>query len=214
MRWCLPQRMCHSGATCGSPKQALRLLASVLQAASPRAVGVARLLTPARRDTEARDLIHIIGPKDGQEIAKAEGKRPDLEFSKPIPAGECTPGGGQTPNHAKVCTSVFPGGPQSFSWCGARRRWRLGVGRRPGRGAGRLLCWGCGKQYDLSEPRLWVCGACGEARYCDEACQREHWPAHKRECLHAWTEKVEQRLSQGVSREEVQQELDDWYQNG
>tara|TARA_B100001109_G_C18477394_1_gene296335 strand:- start:119 stop:298 length:180 start_codon:yes stop_codon:yes gene_type:complete len=37
---------------------------------------------------------------------------------------------------------------------------------------------------------------------------------HKRECLHAWTEKVEQRLSQGVSREEVQQELDDWYQNG
>ena len=78
----------------------------------------------------------------------------------------------------------------------------------------RRLCWGCGKQYDLSEPRLWVCGACGEARYCDEACQREHWPAHKRECLHAWTEKVEQRLSQGVSREEVQQELDDWYQNG
>ena len=78
----------------------------------------------------------------------------------------------------------------------------------------RRICWGCGKQYDLSEPRLWVCGACGEARYCDEACQREHWPAHKRECLHAWTEKVEQRLSQGVSREEVQQELDDWYQNG
>ena len=78
----------------------------------------------------------------------------------------------------------------------------------------RRLCWGCGKQYDLSEPRLWVCGACGEARYCDEACQREHWPAHKRECLHAWTEKVEQRLSQGVSREELQQELDDWYQNG
>ena len=78
----------------------------------------------------------------------------------------------------------------------------------------RRLCWGCGKQYDLSEPRLWVCGGCGEARYCDEACQREHWPAHKRECLHAWTEKVEQRLSQGVSREEVQQELDDWYQNG
>ena len=76
------------------------------------------------------------------------------------------------------------------------------------------ICSGCGKQYDLSEPRLWVCGACGEARYCDEACQREHWPAHKRECLHAWTEKVEQRLSQGVSREEVQQELDDGYQNG
>ena len=43
----------------------------------------------------------------------------------------------------------------------------------------RRLCWGCGKQYDLSEPRLWVCCGCGQARYCDEACQRAHWPDHQ-----------------------------------
>ena len=33
----------------------------------------------------------------------------------------------------------------------------------------RRFCWGCGRQYDLSEPRLWVCSGCGDARYCDEA---------------------------------------------
>ena len=43
----------------------------------------------------------------------------------------------------------------------------------------RRLCWCCGKQYDLSEPRLWVCCGCGQARYCDEACQRAHWPDHQ-----------------------------------
>ena len=46
----------------------------------------------------------------------------------------------------------------------------------------RRLCWGCGKQYDLSAPRLWVCAGCGEARYCDETCQRAHWPAHQGMC--------------------------------
>ena len=47
----------------------------------------------------------------------------------------------------------------------------------------RRICCGCGKQYDLSEPRLWVCSSCGEARYCDEACQRAHWLDHRDQCF-------------------------------
>ena len=50
----------------------------------------------------------------------------------------------------------------------------------------RRICWGCGKQYALSEPRIWVCGGCGEARYCNAACQRAHWPKHKGPCLQTY----------------------------
>ena len=35
----------------------------------------------------------------------------------------------------------------------------------------RRICDYCGRRNDLSEPRLWVCGGCGVARYCDEECQ-------------------------------------------
>ncbi len=59
----------------------------------------------------------------------------------------------------------------------------------------RRVCWGCGKQYDLSEPRLWVCGECGEARYCDEACQRAHWPEHRDPCLKSFLEQAKKRRS-------------------
>ena len=75
----------------------------------------------------------------------------------------------------------------------------------------RRVCWGCGKQYDLSEPRLWVCGGCGDARYCDETCQAAHWLAHRSQCLEKFKEKAFERLSQGESREKVRQELHDWY---
>ena len=54
----------------------------------------------------------------------------------------------------------------------------------------RRICWGCGKEYDLSEPRLWVCGECGEARYCDESCQRAHWPKHMGPCFETLLEKT------------------------
>ena len=71
----------------------------------------------------------------------------------------------------------------------------------------RRVCWGCGKQYDLSEPRLWVCGGCGEARYCDEACQRAHWPKHMEPCWDKSAEYFDKRLSEGASREELQKEF-------
>jgi hypothetical protein len=53
----------------------------------------------------------------------------------------------------------------------------------------RRICSYCGKgtlKFDLSEPRLMVCGGCGEGRgvgrYCSEICQREHWPKHQKTC--------------------------------
>ena len=52
----------------------------------------------------------------------------------------------------------------------------------------RRICSCCGKgNLNLSEPRLLVCAGCGEgrgvARYCSEACQREHWPEHQKSCM-------------------------------
>ena len=38
----------------------------------------------------------------------------------------------------------------------------------------------------LAEPRLMVCGGCGQGsgvgRYCSEDCQRAHWPEHQKHC--------------------------------
>ena len=75
----------------------------------------------------------------------------------------------------------------------------------------RRICSGCGKQYDLSEPRLWVCAGCGEARYCDEACQRAHWPKHERPCWEKFVEKGRERVLQGESMEKIRQEYNEWY---
>ena len=63
----------------------------------------------------------------------------------------------------------------------------------------RRICSYCGKgTFDLSAPRLLVCGGCyqgrGVGRYCSEDCQREHWPKHQKACmkLHiAWPSKSE-----------------------
>ena len=75
----------------------------------------------------------------------------------------------------------------------------------------RRVCWGCGKQYDLSEPRLWVCGGCGDARYCNEACQAADWPDHKSECLQTWHAKAIKRKSQGEPWEKLHQEFVNLY---
>ena len=63
----------------------------------------------------------------------------------------------------------------------------------------RRICSYCGKgTFDLSAPRLLVCGGCyqgrGVGRYCSEDCQRAHWPKHQKACmkLHiAWPNKSE-----------------------
>ena len=47
----------------------------------------------------------------------------------------------------------------------------------------RRMCWNCPGCAHLGEPRLLVCSGCGLARYCDEDCQRAHWPLHQGECL-------------------------------
>lgn len=57
----------------------------------------------------------------------------------------------------------------------------------------RRICSNCGKHsYDLSQPRLLVCDACGEGRYCSEGCQREHWAAtHQKDCIGILREKMQ-----------------------
>ena len=75
----------------------------------------------------------------------------------------------------------------------------------------RRICCACGKQYDLSEPRLWVCGGCGEARYCSETCQGAHWPEHKTPCVKKYFENVKKRRAQGESLGRIRQELLEWY---
>ena len=46
----------------------------------------------------------------------------------------------------------------------------------------RRVCTHCFKRAEPSEPRYLVCSGCGEARYCSEACQREHWAEHQKVC--------------------------------
>ena len=75
----------------------------------------------------------------------------------------------------------------------------------------RRICWGCGKEYDLSEPRLWVCGGCGEARYCDESCQAAHWPKHEGPCLQKFKLKAMKRQSQGESWRKLREEFLELY---
>jgi len=38
-------------------------------------------------------------------------------------------------------------------------------------------CRWCGKDGVAQ-----LCGLCRESPYCDEVCQRSHWPRHKRDC--------------------------------
>ena len=71
----------------------------------------------------------------------------------------------------------------------------------------RRICWGCGKEYDLSEPRLWVCSSCGEARYCDEACQRAHWLDHRSQCFETLERRIKKRVSEGTPKPEVRREF-------
>ena len=46
----------------------------------------------------------------------------------------------------------------------------------------RRICDQCGRQVALSEPRFMVCGGCGVARYCSEACQIANWGHHQTVC--------------------------------
>ena len=46
----------------------------------------------------------------------------------------------------------------------------------------RRICDHCGRRVALSEPRFLVCGGCGVARYCSEACQIANWGHHQTVC--------------------------------
>lgn len=44
-----------------------------------------------------------------------------------------------------------------------------------------VICYGCHVRTTQQESRL--CGGCGKARYCSEACQRNHWSCHRLRCV-------------------------------
>ena len=46
----------------------------------------------------------------------------------------------------------------------------------------RRICDQCGRRVALSKPRYLVCGGCGAARYCSEACQIANWGHHQTVC--------------------------------
>ena len=71
----------------------------------------------------------------------------------------------------------------------------------------RRICWCCTREYDLSEPRLWVCGGCGDARYCDEACQAADWPDHRGYCIAKIRRELHKGLSEGKTQDEICHEL-------
>ena len=43
------------------------------------------------------------------------------------------------------------------------------------------MCANCGKGEEESIS-LKKCGACMSVKYCSAACQKEHWPQHKKDC--------------------------------
>ena len=58
-------------------------------------------------------------------------------------------------------------------WPRMRPRWRR---------LRRRVCDYCGRRNELSEPRLWICGGCGVARYCDKECQANDFSHHAKCC--------------------------------
>ena len=75
----------------------------------------------------------------------------------------------------KVTTKGMPGAVASLKrWPQLQPHWPR-VRRR--------ICDQCGRQVALSEPRFMVCGGCGVARYCSEACQIASWGHHQKCCV-------------------------------
>ena len=75
----------------------------------------------------------------------------------------------------------------------------------------RRICSYCGKRSDPKEPRLLVCGGCGEGhgvgRYCSEDCQRAHWPVHRKVCPILHVVMPECRLSRKMKNTELRSSM-------
>ena len=74
----------------------------------------------------------------------------------------------------KVTTKGMPGAVRNLKrWPELQPHWPR-IRRR--------ICDQCGRRVALSEPRFMVCGGCGVARYCSEACQIGDWRHHQTCC--------------------------------
>ena len=77
---------------------------------------------------------------------------------------------------------VFPVHQKSGLEAGLRMARRWPRAKPHWRRLRRRVCEHCWKRKDLSEPRLWVCGGCGVARYCGEKCQAKDFSHHSKSC--------------------------------
>ena len=74
----------------------------------------------------------------------------------------------------KVTTKGMPGAVRNLKrWPELQPHWPR-IRRR--------ICDQCGRRVALSKPRYLVCGGCGAARYCSEACQIANWGHHQTVC--------------------------------
>ena len=48
--------------------------------------------------------------------------------------------------------------------------------------AAHAACDACARLPSVGQPTFKVCARCKSRRYCGVACQRAHWPTHKKEC--------------------------------
>ncbi|GJE85350.1 zinc finger MYND domain-containing protein [Phanerochaete sordida] len=46
-----------------------------------------------------------------------------------------------------------------------------------------IKCKTCAKDREAAGRKLMLCGGCKVVNYCSAACQKQHWPDHKDECL-------------------------------
>ena len=122
--------------------------------------------------------------EDGSPITKQEFFNLSCALRKPAMATSLyTPQGAMHPEareyislviHRKVVTKGVDNAFEAVErWPELRPHWRR-IRRR--------ICEQCGRRVALSEPRFMVCGGCGVARYCSEACQIGDWRHHQTCC--------------------------------
>ena len=68
----------------------------------------------------------------------------------------------------------------------------------------RRICDQCGRRVALSEPRFMVCGGCGVARYCSEACQIANWGHHQTVCAAVGRQAARERKVSATAKKMAQ----------
>ena len=140
--------------------------------------------------------------EDGSSITKYEFFQLSVALRKPAMAKSLyTPQGAMHPEareyislviHRKVVTKGVDNAFEAVErWPELRPHWRR-IRRR--------ICEQCGRRVALSEPRFMVCGGCGVARYCSEACQITNWGHHQTVCAPLGRQAARERKARAAAK--------------